>query len=264
MPPNGQSLQISTLANLVHGATWRLELLHDLPFDLLIWVTRGQGRALLQGHRRGISTHNLLWIPAGTMFSLDLGKQSNVLALSLPIGNGLGFPPDHSLLRVRDVQAQSEVTGRLESMARELQLARPFAEEAARAHAALLSVWFRRHLLDAPSEPRPTAALRLVRAFCAQVSRNHGSGKSMAAYAQDLGVTPTHLSRVCKQVSDLTAADIITQRTLHAARDKVEASTLPFQVIAAELGFGSAAYFTRFVQNHTGQSPTALRRAHAA
>ena len=93
MPPNGKSLQISALANLFGGAAWRMELLHDLPFDLLIWVTRGQGRALLQGHRRGISTHTLLWIPTGTMFSLDLAKQSNVLALSLPSRNGLGFPP---------------------------------------------------------------------------------------------------------------------------------------------------------------------------
>ena len=264
MSPNGKSLQISTLANLFGGTAWRMELLHDLPFDLLIWVTRGQGRALLQGHRRGISTHTLLWIPAGTMFSLDLGKQSNVLALSLPAGNGLGFPPEHCLLRIRDVQAQNEVTGRLENMARELQLGRPFADEAARSHAALLSVWLRRHLLDSPPEPRASAALRLVRAFCAQVSRDHTSGKPMAAYAQDLGVTPTHLSRVCKQVTDLTAADILTQRTLHAARNKVEYSSLPFQVIAAELGFGSAAYFTRFVQNHTGHSPTALRRAQAA
>lgn len=264
MPPNGQSLQISTLTNLMGGAPWRLELLHDLPYDLLIWVTRGQGRALLQGHRRGISTHNLLWIPAGTLFGLDLGKQSNVLALSLPAGNGLGFPPEHCLLRVRDVQAQSEVTGRLESMARELQSASPFGEEAARAHAALLSVWFRRFLLDSPSDPRPTAALRLVRAFCAQVAREYKGGKPMADYAQDLGVTPTHLSRVCKQVSDLTAADIITQRTLHAAREKVEFSSLPFQVIAADLGFGSAAYFTRFLQNHTSQSPTALRRTHVS
>lgn len=65
-------------------------------------------------------------------------------------------------------------------------------------------------------------------------------------------------------MTDLTAADILTQRTLHAARNKVEYSSLPFQVIAAELGFGSAAYFTRFVQNHTGHSPTALRLAQAA
>jgi AraC family transcriptional activator of pobA len=83
----------------------------------------------------------------------------------------------------------------------------------------------------------------------------------MADLAQDLGVTPTHLSRVCKDIAGQTAADLLTERLLHAARDRVERTDLPFQVIAAELGFGSAAYFTRFLHAHTRMSPTNLRRA---
>mgnify|MGYP000047051284 CR=1 FL=1 len=49
----------------------------------------------------------------------------------------------------------------------------------------------------------------------------------------------------------LTAADLITQRVLYAARDMLESGDLPIRLIADMLGFSSAAYFTRFIQNQT-------------
>jgi len=252
--------KVRTLAQFFRGAAWRMEMLHDYPFDLLIWITRGQGRGTLDGQRRGLGMHNLLWVPAGHAIALDLGKQSSGLAMTMPHSEGLGYPPELVHLRVRDVHAQSELTGYLEAMAREDQVARPFHDESSRAYALLLSVWLRRQIISAPAEPRQTAGQRLVSAFSALLARDYASGKTMADYARDLGVTPTHLSRVCRESCDMSAADMLTQRTLHAARDRIESTDLPFQTIAADLGFGSAAYFTRFVQNHTNTSPSALRK----
>jgi AraC family transcriptional activator of pobA len=39
----------------------------------------------------------------------------------------------------------------------------------------------------------------------------------------------------------------------------LEETKEPAQNIARFLGFGSAAYFTRFIQQHTGQTPSKLR-----
>jgi AraC family transcriptional activator of pobA len=58
----------------------------------------------------------------------------------------------------------------------------------------------------------------------------------------------------------LTAAEILTQRSLYAARDQIETTNRPLQDIGQSLNFSSAAYFSRFVQHHTGQSPSNLRR----
>lgn len=255
------AIRVTTIAHLSQGAAWRMELQHSYETDMLFWITRGQGRAVLQGVRRGIGTHNLIWVPAGTCLSMDLGKQGSGLAVELPAGLGLGFPPDLLHLRVRDVHCQHELTGYFDVMARELRDLRPFADEAVRAQMLLVSVWLRRQLLSSPPDARETAAERLVRAYAALMARDFASGRSMADLAQDLGVTATHLSRVCKEVAGQTAADLLTERVLHAARDRVERTDLPFQVIAADLGFGSAAYFTRFVHTHTRMSPTNLRRA---
>jgi AraC family transcriptional activator of pobA len=115
-------------------------------------------------------------------------------------------------------------------------------------------------IAQGPQE-RPNSSTRLMQAYAALVARDFTSGRAMAVYARALGVTPTHLTRVCKQASGLTAADLLTERSLHAARDMLEAGELPIGQIAASLGFGSAAYFSRFILQHTGVTPSALRQA---
>ena len=88
------------------------------------------------------------------------------------------------------------------------------------AHAQLVAVWMHRQEIDPPTV-RDTAAQRLVAAYCDLLVRRHRSGASMADLAEALGVTPTHLSRSCKQMCGLTAAEMQTQVTLHAARDLI-------------------------------------------
>jgi AraC family transcriptional activator of pobA len=103
-------------------------------------------------------------------------------------------------------------------MSREQNDARPFAIEVLDALAAQMSVWLRRALIAHPEEPRPPAAERLVRAYAALIERHLGKGLSVADHARSLGVTPTHLTRTCRRLSGLSAADLLTQRSLHAAR----------------------------------------------
>jgi AraC family transcriptional activator of pobA len=219
---------------------------------------------VIEGVRRGLGVHNALAIPAGTMFSLDLGKSGFGLVCEVPSGGAVPMPDRPQHLRIRDVARQNELTAIFEAMQREQNGQRPFMDEALNAEANLVSVWLRRAMIDHPETERATAGERLVRAYAALIERDFQNGRSMAVYARALGVTPTHLTRVCKQVSGLTAADMLTERSLHAARDLLEANELPVGQIAASLGFGSAAYFSRFILHHTGQSPSALRGKTAA
>ena len=255
-------LRISTLAQWSSAGVWQAELPHSSKMHLLVWITRGQGRALIGGVRRGVGVHNALVIPAGTLFSLDIGRQGFGLICAIPPGGTALIPDEPQHLRLRDVQAQSELTSILDAMQREQNSDRPFLDEALDAQAALLSVWLRRTMIaDTDNNAaRPTAAQRLVTAYAALIERDYPSGKPMADYARALGITPTHLTRTCQACAGLSAANLLTQRILHAARSMLETGTLPFKHIAALLGFRSAAYFSRFIQHHTGMTPTALRR----
>ena len=234
------SLQIKTLAQLAGGNTWRLGLAHDEAFHILFWFTRGQGRILLEGRRRGLGPHNAVYVPAGTLFSLDPGPQTLGQAVIIPVGTSLRLPDMPRHLRVRDVLVQSEISGIIEAAHREQSQMRPLAHDALEAHVALISVWLRRQIALEEHVPDPrTAGERL---------------------SQELGVTPTHLTRAVKAATGKTAADLVTERVVHAARILLETTNHPARNIAQHLGFGSAAYFTRFMQQHSGRSPSQLRK----
>lgn len=260
--PARDSYRLLTLAQLATSGAWQLDLVHDRPVSLLIWITRGQGLALLDGARRGVGAHNALFVPAGNLMALDLGRQGFGQALILP------DPPDQTLpttvlhLRIRDVMAQNELTTIFEALGREQNGGRAYSQSAMAAHAALAAIWLRRHAPE--NDPRgqaQTAARRLMRGYFARLASHYTDGGSMADHAEALGVTPTHLTRVCKAETGRTAAALLSERVLHRARSDLTETDLPIQQVASQLGFGSAAYFTRFIQQHTGRTPTALRKA---
>ncbi len=259
---DANDIHVQSLSQLAMGQPWRLQLAHDRPYHLLIWITRGQGRVLLDGLRRGIGAHNALFIPAGSLFSLDLGRQSIGQTIRIPASSELRLPAIPRHLRIREAQIQSELTGLIEAAQREEQANLALRADALEAHAALISVWLRRQItLEEHIPEKRNAAGRLSRRFCEMVSQRYASGDAMADYAAALEVTPTHLTRAVKAATGKTASDILTERVLSEARRLLIETGEPAQRIASYLGFGSAAYFTRFIQHHTGRPPSKLRRA---
>ena len=255
-------VRIKTLSQLTGSQDWRLTLAHDRPEHLVIWITRGQGRLLLNGTRRGCGTHNAILVPAGSLFALDLGRQPSGHVALIPDGTEVRLPEQPRQLRLRDVGAISELTTLFETAQREASQQRPLVQDALDAYVALISVWARRQIALPDHLPhKMDAAARLSAAFCQSVARHHAQAMTMADHAEALGVTPTHLSRACKAATGKTAADLLTERKLYAARVALAETTVPAQDIARHLGFGSAAYFTRFIQQHTGMTPMALRRS---
>lgn len=253
-------LTIQTLAQLAGNATWRLGLAHDRPYHTLFWFTRGQGRILLDGRRRGLGTHNAVFVPAGALFSIDPGPQSLGQAVLIPVGAPVRIPDIPRHLRVRDVHIQAELTSLIEVAHREQTQARALSHDALEAHVALMSVWLRRQIsLEEHAPDKLSAGERLSKRFSQMIPEHYTSGASMSYYASELGVTPTHLTRAVKAATGKTAADMLTERVVHAARTLLETTNHPARNIAQHLGFGSAAYFTRFIQNHVGRSPSQLR-----
>ncbi len=259
-PPG--SIRLLSLAQWTRGGTWQINLAHDRAHAVLIWITRGQGVALLDGARVGLGAHNAVFVPARQLFSLDMGRQGFGQVLILPSGTGLTHPHEVQHLRIRDTASQGELTNLLDAISREQKTAHPLTSSAIEAYAALILIWLRRHMAPDDSQmPKPRAARILSRAFCALVVRDFASGAVMADHARLLGVSPTHLTRACKAETGKTAAALLTERQVHAARSLLGQTDVPAQDIARHLGFGSAAYFTRFMRHHTGKPPSALRAA---
>lgn len=249
---------LDSLGALTRGGAWRLNLPHVRPEHLLVWITRGQSRALLDGARRGVGVHNAIFLPAGTLFALDPGSQAYGQAVRVPPGVGRGLPDRMVHLRIRDTSAQFELTQFLEAMGREQSGGRKGVQAAMAAWLDLAAIWLARQ--DDATEPvREDAAARLMRAFARRLATGADARRSLAEHADALGVTPTHLTRTCRAQTGRTASALMAAHLLHEARRLLLDTALPAQEIARSLGFSSTPYFARFVQRHTGLSPTALR-----
>ena len=251
---------LQSLARPLRSASWRLSLLHEDIAHRVIWVAQGQGRMLHCAQRRGVGPGQLISIPAMTPFSFDAGPQFTGHLLRVLPSPDLPWPSHPFSLRGAEVSDHAQFLSMLESIQREEDRALPHQSEALAALLMLVSIWLRR-VSDTSPPDKPTASDKLVTRYLDAVRDQHVSPVSMGDIAESLNVTPTHLSRVCKTATGHSAADLLNGRKLHAARSLLETDAASAKDIAAQLGFGSAAYFSRFILKHTGQRPLEIRRA---
>lgn len=259
--PATTPLRIMPLSRLAAGGRWRIEAMRSISEPLLLWFTRGQGRITVGGVTRGYGVHNAVFIPAGTMYGYEAGPQTYGSAVFFGRGCTLDLPAAPLHLRVRDVGPQAELSGLIDNIQRELESGRPGADRAARHHLGLLGVWLERNGETAPDGRKPDAARRLAARYTELLEDEFRSGKGVSDYARALGVTPTHLTRVCNQTCGRSASDLLHDRVIFEARMMLSETRLPIAHIAEALGFTSAAYFTRAFQHRTGKTPSAFRRS---
>jgi AraC-like DNA-binding protein len=263
IPDRGEpaKLRLVPIPRLAQGGRWRVEAMRSLSEPLLLWFTRGQGRITVGGITRGYGTHNAVFVPPGVMHGFEVGPQTYGTAVFFGHDSGLVLPAEPLHLRVRDAASQGEVGQILDNVQRELDSARPGSDRAARHHLGLLGVWIERQTEALAADARkPAAAQRLARAYADLLERDFRSGQGVADYARALGVTPTHLSRVCNQTCGRSASDLLHDRLIFEARRLLSETKVPVNVISAELGFTSPAYFTRAFQHRTGKTPTGFRK----
>ena len=128
----------------------------------------------------------------------------------------------------------------------------------------LLAVWFARRAQANQEAAAPSRAsdtkLALLHRFQQQVEAHYRNGLSLQDHARRLGVTATHLSRVCRGVLGHPASQLLRQRQLLEAKRALAYTTLSIAEVGYSLGFSDPAYFSRFFAKHCGESPGAYRK----
>jgi AraC family transcriptional regulator, transcriptional activator of pobA len=260
-------LALMPIAQNAAQGRWRTEAMRAHASPRLIFISRGQGRITVAGLTSGYGPNNLIFIPAHVMYGFEVGPTTHGHMLQIPSAMAAEWPEDRTHLRLRDVIAQKEIASLFDNLERELKSTRAGHSRAAHYHVGLLSVFFHRQLdgrTPDPAEDRMrTAAARLVAAYTDLVERDYRSGRGVADFARDLGVTPTHLTRCCKITCNRSALSLLNDRIIYEARVLLRETSDPVQDIARRLGFTSAAYFTRSFQARAGITPSGFRKAAA-
>lgn len=251
------------LAPITHGgqtSRWRTEAMRSHATGRLIHISRGQGRITVAGLTNGYGPNNLIYLPPHTMYGMEVSAGVFGQILSLPDLSMWPEIPFH--LRLVDVDPQKELVFLFEAIERELQ---PQGDlRAAYCYHGLLAIFVERQLArrDPASldKRRSSAAGKLVARYTTMIAKDFQMDRNVADYAAALRVTPTHLTRCCKQTCGRSALSLLNDRIHYEACVMLKETTTPVQQIAQSLGFQSPAYFTRSFQEKSGQSPTEFRR----
>lgn len=98
-----------------------------------------------------------------------------------------------------------------------------------------------------------------VNKFLALVEERFRQRLAVNSYAQHMGMSPGHLSRLCRITLGMSSLDVINRRVIQEAQRELVYTAKTIKQLAAALGFNDEAYFTRFFHKHVGVSPTQFR-----
>jgi len=242
---------------------------HEQFFQVL-FLRRGHARVSIDGEDLELGPVSVIAVPAlsvhGFVFSEDVDglvltffeRDIRSLAAEIPQMEGLLLRP--FLLQTSESEA-AELYNTIRGLVLETDNRAPGRGAAIRARMALLLVGLLRLGHGAaPGERRPAGrAAQLARAFQALVERDYRETRSVPHYAYALGITPTHLNRICRQVLGHSALSVIEHRIVLEAKRYLQFSTLSVKEIGIILGYSDPAYFSRFFQRATGFPPSRFR-----
>lgn len=267
-------LHLESIADRSRLHNWEIRPHRHAGLVQLLLIAHGTARVQLDGRWTALSAPALVWVPMlavhgfeftpeaeGHVITLDQARLRGLLraapalwqALAAPRAVALapGSPACRSLLAITQALVD-DYAGTSPWRSQVL-------DGAVLAAAALVA---RLPGLEqqpaAAAEPQGRALQHLAR-YREQVERQFRSQPGVDALAAPLGITTTQLNRLCRQHLRCSALDVLHQRLLLEAKRELGYTTLQVRQIADGLGFADPAYFTRFFQRLTGQSPSAWR-----
>jgi AraC family transcriptional activator of pobA len=246
----------------------RHEGLHQ--FQLL---ERGHAQVVLDRVPYKVQAPAALMVAPGCVHAFGYAPESAGLQVTVPSARlqvalaaapllAARLPTSHVLQGERVRRARRQVHQLFANLATEFEQAAPGRTEALAAHLLLLATWFLREAGDVPAQQarrswRDTLVQRYRALLEVQLKRHQPIG----AYAQQLKVTPDHLSRVCRAATGLSALELLHERLVLEARRLLAYTQASIAEVARELGFDDPAYFSRFFARRAGLAPHAYRIA---
>lgn len=103
-------------------------------------------------------------------------------------------------------------------------------------------------------------SLILVRRFKELLFEKIRSYHLVVNYAEELNVSPNHLNKVVKRVTEKSPSAWIEEVLLLEAKVLLFHSEMNIQEIAADLGILDASYFSRLFKKHENMTPLAFRK----
>ncbi len=110
------------------------------------------------------------------------------------------------------------------------------------------------------SNSKSKTAVALTNKFKELLHQNIRSKHLVTDYASLLNVSPNHLNKTVKQITQKSTSKWIDETLILEAKVLLFQTTLPINEIAAELGMYDPSYFSRLFKKYVGISPSRYRK----
>lgn len=230
----------------------------------VLMIAEGGGRGTFDGESCVLGPGSLANVPTGCVHAYSFTPGTEGWVVTIPaevldegLAEGEGLRP--LLARPCVIEGTGEIAATIRSIFAAHE-ARAFARaHELRARVALLAGLVARAIADGAPGASP-AESTLQRRFESLVENHYAEHWSVARYARNLNVTPTHLSRVLRAATGQPASAAVTERIIREARRHLAYSNLSISQVAFALGYDDPAHFSKLFRRATGHSPRAFRK----
>jgi AraC family transcriptional regulator, transcriptional activator of pobA len=234
-------------------------------------LTHGSAVATLDGEPMTLQAPMALMVAPGVVHGFvyerdTVGQQVTVPTASLQAWLGPASTLEMQLHTSIGVRLHDKGTAECEALfgqlAREYAGMAPGRAEALNAYALVLALWFLRHAGQA-NAVRRSQPLRdtLVQRYRLLLQQHFRQQRSVQFYADALGVTADHLSRMCRLNAGVGALGLMHERVVLEARRLLAYTPGSVAEVAGQLGFEDPGHFSRFFTKAVGQAPSSYRSA---
>ena len=151
----------------------------------LIWITRGGGRAFIDSTQQGFGSNAAMFIPADTLFYLDLSPGTIGWQVSIPASLRIPLPASPLLTTVLKPLNQRQLSNAFSAVQEEFITSQPMRGTALIYSVGLLAVLFNR--IDTSKNRKDlesdTAKRRLMRRFVSRLNDRYATHDTVRDYA---------------------------------------------------------------------------------
>jgi len=115
-------------------------------------------------------------------------------------------------------------------------------------------------MLPKSNEKRQQSSAHFQR-FLELLHNNEVKYRPVESYANELCISPKHLTFICKKHSGKTANVWIREKVLEDIRYYLKNTDLSIKQVCDRIGFSNASFFGKFVKEHLGMTPMEFRKA---
>ncbi len=228
-------------------------------------INSGTARITIDGRTRDLALPVLLSVPAWVVHGFRFAAGVEGFVLTVPLSElPEAFGGDAPLAAALSSWGAAAPDPALAALFDQIMMQRDIADAARapmlRALALQVACLTARALQAGEAAAGVGRYRRHMQSFDGLVREHLRDRWTMRDYAAALSLTPTHLNRVARAVTGLSAARFVESRQFHEACRLLAYTRMGIAEVGYALGFDDPAYFSRAFRRQMGESPSTYRK----